>query len=503
MNRNAALAAITTRGRPYDVIVIGGGATGAGIALDATTRGLTTLLLERGDFGNGTSSRSTKLIHGGVRYLAQGRFGLVREALYERTLLLRNAPHSVQPRPFIIPCGTLYEQLKYGVGLAVYAGLARGGKLTRSQRVLPTALAEDLPNLDLRGIRCGLRYFDAQFDDARFLLDILATAAAHGATVLNYAEVAGFIKRDGHGIHGVCARDAETGQVFEVCGRLVVNATGQFARQLTAMDEPATAPRLALSQGTHIVVSREFMPGDHALLMPKTGDGRVMFAIPWHEHLLLGTTDVPIAHPADEPVPQNAEIEQILTVCAQYFQVCPTRRDILSVFSGVRPLASSTATTATARVSREHHIDVSASGLVTITGGKWTSFRRMAEETLDIALRHQGIAAGPCRTQHLQFEFLPGHGRERAALDPDSRLGTHLPFTWEDCVHAVRNEMARTVADVLARRTRILFLDARAALALAPAVARMLAAELNRDPSWVTQQLESFAAIARHYLPAE
>ncbi|SHK56804.1 glycerol-3-phosphate dehydrogenase/oxidase [Rhodothermus profundi] len=501
----------------WDVIVIGGGATGLGIALDAAARGFRTVLFEQHDFGKGTSSRSTKLIHGGVRYLREGDISLVREALRERGLLRHNAPHLVWPRLFVVPCYRWWERPFYGLGLWIYdrlAGPARMGPMCWLDATETRAL---LPTLQTDHLRGGLAYTDGQFDDARFLVHLAWTAAEHGAVVLNYMPVEALLRTRTR-LEGVIARDLESGEQFEVRGRVVVNATGVFADAVRRMDNPEAAPLIIPSQGVHLVLPRRFLPGEAALLVPRTDDGRVLFVIPWHGHVLLGTTDAPVPTPALEPLPTSEEIAYLLAHAARYLQPAPTNADIRAVFAGLRPLVQrSPLKEDTAHLSREHVIVVSRRGLVTITGGKWTTYRLMAAETVDRALQVAGLPHRPSPTATLRLHGStwqidlsdPWHvygsdaGRIRQLMKTDPELATplhpRLPYRMVEVVWAVRYEMARTLEDVLARRTRALFLDAEAACQAAPAVAQRIAAELGRDATWVQEQCRHFMALTHRY----
>ena len=493
--------------RKFAVIVIGGGATGAGIAWDAALRGLSVLLIERGDFGQGTSSRSTKLIHGGVRYLAQGQIALVREALHERTRLLTNARDYVKPLSFVIPTTNAFEQLKYRVGLAGYDWLARASRLPPAHPVSKADFASLRPLLQ-PGLNRAMYFTDAQFDDTRLLLAVLGRAVAHGACVLNYTAALGLLRRADGRINGVTLRDVETGTTYDIQSDMVINAAGPQVSAVAGLEHTAAGPGTTLSRGSHVVVARDFWPRDEALLIPRTPDGRVMFAIPWHGHVLLGTTDVPTAD-ASTPRASAAEIDFILEVAARYLCHAPTRADLLACFAGVRPLMASDGQAATSRVSREYQITISPAGLVSIVGGKWTTFRRMAEDCLDQALAHHGRHAEPCRTAtdpiKTAFSLHPpilGGGLPGADASTDSTaLVANLPYTRAHARAAIRFEMARRVEDILARRTRALFLNARAAVAAAPAVAQLLAEELGHSPNWVTRELAAFANIAENYLP--
>jgi glycerol-3-phosphate dehydrogenase len=482
MNRADAIARLR-RGETWDVIVIGGGATGLACALDAASRGYRTLLLERGDFAQGTSSRSTKLIHGGVRYLQQGRIGLVRSALRERTRLLRNAPALVHPRDIIVPVFSVGEKLFYGAGLKLYDLLAWGHQ-PQSSRVLSRAeTLAALPTLQTARLRGGVRYTDGQFDDAALAVAFAATAWQHGATVLNHTPVAALLKSDGK-IHGVSACDTETDETFELKARVVINATGVFADALRRLDDPTVPPMLAPSQGAHLVLPRIFLPGDTALLIPRTSDGRVLFVIPWHGALLLGTTDIPVSEATAEPMPFAEEVDCLLEHAGRYLVKAPTRADVLSAFAGLRPLIRRRDRGPTSALPRDHVVAVSPSGLVTITGGKWTTARRMAEDAVTRAALLAGLPARRCRTVALPV------------TNPLAVSGTDDEFV----LAAVRHTMARTVADVLSRRQRTLYLDARAAADAAPHVAALLARVLGRDAAWQTAQVAAFRALAARHL---
>ena len=458
-------------GGPWDIVVIGGGATGTGIALDAASRGYATLLLEQSDFGKGTSSRSTKLIHGGVRYLAQGNLPLVMEALRERRILLRNAPHLVRLLPFVVPAYRWWELPFYGAGLKLYSLLA----LEQSHLLSRRETLERLPGAQADGLRGGILYCDGQFDDARLLIHLALTAIEQGAVLLNYAPV--FEASRG----GVRFRDAETGEEHAAEARIVINAAGPFADEVRRLADPKAAPILAPSQGIHIVLDRSFLPSESALLVPRTPDGRVMFAIPWHGHTLIGTTDTPVREAPLEPVAQESEIEFLLELAGRYLAKKPGRADIRSVFAGIRPLVGGGGASSAA-LSRDHTIRLETSGILTIAGGKWTTYRRMAEDCVDRAAAVAGLPRRPCRTRELAIH------------------------RWTDdrppLVRAVRDEMARTVEDVLARRTRTLFLDARAAIAQAPDAARILAGELGRDAAWERKQVAAFEEVAGGYVGA-
>jgi glycerol-3-phosphate dehydrogenase len=514
VNRDEALARVGEP-EPWDVLVIGGGATGLGTAVDAAARGYRTLLLEAADFAKGTSSRSTKLVHGGVRYLQQGNVGLVFEALRERGRLVRNAPHLVRNLSFVVPAYDWWEGPFYGAGLKLYDLLAGRLGLGASHRLDREETLARIPTLEPEGLRGGIVYQDGQFDDARLAVTLARTLADHlGGTALNYMPVTGLLKEDGR-VCGVLARDAESGEEHAVRARAVVNATGVFADGVRRLDEPEAAPLLAPSQGVHLVLDRSFQPGESAILVPHTDDGRVLFAVPWHGRVVVGTTDTAVPEASLEPRPLAEEIAFLLTHAARYLTRDPAPADVLSCFAGLRPLVRAAAEP-TAKLARDHTVAVSASGLVTITGGKWTTYRQMGEDAVDRAAAVAGLPEQPSRTAELDLHGwthaeppLEGtaYGADAPALDwlAGERPGwgeplhPRLPYRVCEAVWAVRSEMARTVEDVLARRTRALLLDARASAEAAPAVARLLAAELGRGEAWERAQVADFTALARGY----
>lgn len=504
--------------KAWDMVVVGGGATGVGVAIDAAARGYDVLLLEQSDFGKGTSSRSTKLAHGGVRYLEQGNVGLVMEALKERGLLLQNAPHLVHDLAFVVPNYDWWEAPFYGLGLKLYQLLAGKYGFGISRILSREETLEHLPTLKTEGLRGGAVYYDGQFDDARLLIHMVATAFEQGAALLNYVEVTGLTK-DAQGlVDGVCARDVETGNEFRVPAKVVVNATGAFSDLLRLKAEPSAAPIIAPSQGIHLVFESSFLPGESAVMVPHTSDGRVLFAIPWHGHTLVGTTDTPIAAATLEPAAMENEIEFLLATAAQYLTRAPGRNDVLSVFAGIRPLVRATGVAGTAALSRDHVIQIDRSGLVTICGGKWTTYRRMAEDCVDQVATLGQLPEKPCVTRHLHihgfhgaakgFGSLAVYGTDayeiRKLIETDARLSDPLhealPYVKAEVIWAVRHEMARTVEDVLARRTRALFLNARAALAMAPAVADLMSPELGWDEVTRAKQLADFHEVASNYI---
>jgi glycerol-3-phosphate dehydrogenase len=487
MNRDEGVRALEQRREQWDILIIGGGATGLGAAVDAASRGYRTVLLEQHDFAKGTSSRSTKLIHGGVRYLRQGNIGLVRDSLRERALLLHNAPHVARTQSFVVPAYGAFERAWYGVGLKLYDRLAGRFSLGPSRFLSREETTRELPSARGDGLRGGVQYFDGQFDDARLAISLAQTATGLGAVALNYIKVVRLLKQGGR-TAGAVAVDSETGREHEVRARVVINATGVFTDAVRRLDDLNATPLVTVSQGAHVVVARKFLPGASALMVPKTRDGRVLFAIPWLSHVVIGTTDVPVTETPLEPRPFREEIKFLLEESGRYLAGAPRQQDVLSTFAGLRPLVKGTAAH-TAQLSRDHTILVSPSGLVSIAGGKWTTYRKMGEDVIDRAADLIGPAARPSATHNLRL-----HG-----ADSDSK--TSMALTRGFVRHIAREEMARTVEDVLARRWRTLFIDARAAIGAAPMVAEVLGSELNRPAEWRDEQVAAFRKMASGYLP--
>ena len=516
-NRRELLERIRAQTEPWNFMIIGGGATGVGVAVDAAARGYRTLLLEQHDFGKGTSSRSTKLVHGGVRYLEQGNLSLVMEALKERGILRRNAPHLVRALPFVVPTYQWWETPFYGIGLKIYEVLAGKHGFGPSRFLSRKETLERLPNINSDGLCGGVLYYDGQFDDARLLSNLVATAVEQGATLLNYVQVTGLTKNRAGKLDGVTARDAETGEEFAIRAQVVINATGPFSDALRRTAEPHAEPMIAPSQGAHVVLDGSFLPGETALIVPRTSDGRVMFLIPWHGHTLLGTTDTPVKNVALEPVALEEEISFLLETASRYLAKKPVRRDVLSVFAGIRPLVKAGRKENTAALSREHTIRTDASGFMTIAGGKWTTYRSMAEDCVNQAAKAAGLSPRQCATRDLRIHGHAPHNLPFSALaiygsdapfiqkiiEADAAMGEplqpELPYCGAETLWAARNEFARTVEDVLARRTRALFLNAEAAEHMAPRVAEILAAELGRDKLWQENQLAEFRELAKNY----
>jgi len=501
----------------WDILVIGGGATGLGIALDATARGYKTLLVEQSDFAKGTSSRSTKLVHGGVRYLAQGDVRLVREASIERGLLHRNAPHLVKDQIFIVPVYTLWDRLKYTIGLKLYDRIAGKLRLGPSVFISKKETLEKLPGIRSTDLKGGVEYHDGQFDDSRLALNLAQTIWGNGGTALNYVQVTGLLKNDKGSLCGASLMDMETKNIYEVTTKAVVNATGVFVDDILQMDRPGSDKSICVSQGVHLVLNKSFYPSDNALMIPETSDGRVLFAVPWHDKVVVGTTDTPVAEPTLEPQALEKEINFILETAGTYFIKKPQRSDVLSVFAGLRPLAAPRkGEQKTKEISRSHKIIVSASKLFTILGGKWTTYRKMGEDMVnriekELRWGHKKPATA---TLHIHgyhenanwndpFYF---YGSDADLLKQQMNGTANIWLSEELKIHrsqvkwAVEHEMARTLEDVLSRRTRALLLNAKESRRIAPEVASIMADVLGKDEKWKEEQLKAFDQLSEQYV---
>lgn len=508
----------------WDVIIIGGGASGLGTAIDAASRGYKTILLEAVDFAKGTSSRSTKLVHGGVRYLEQGNIHLVKEALKERGLMLQNANHLVKNQSFVIPNYHWFGGYFYTFGLKIYDLLSGRLSLGSSKYLSKKKTIELLPNVEENGLKNGVIYHDGQFDDSRLAVNMAQTAAENGACILNYVKVVNLLKDNNNQVIGVQAQDLESGIKYELKGSAIINATGVFTNAIMKLNDNIYKKYIVPSQGIHLVFDKSFLPGGNALMIPKTKDGRVLFAVPWHNHIVVGTTDTLIKKQSLEPIALESEIEFVLDTAQRFLAKKPTRADVLSVFAGLRPLAAPKEEgKSTKEVSRSHKIIVSETGLITITGGKWTTYRKIAEDLIDKAIKTGKLTKKECVTEHLSI-----HGNKpTTSLARENHLyiyGSDLPkilelqqnepelkeklhpnyeFTMAEVVWAIRYEMARTIDDILARRVRLLFLDAKAAIEAAEKTAEAIAKELGHDEAWITTEIADFKQIAKGFLLSE
>ncbi len=516
MDRNKLLKKLKERSTPWDMVIIGGGATGIGIALDAASRGYAVCCIEQYDFGKGTSSRSTKLVHGGVRYLEQGNVMLVMESLHERGIMRQNAPHLVRDLPFIVPNYNWWGNLFYGIGLKLYDMLARKYSFGSSKILSKDETLSHISTLKSDGLRGGVLYHDGQFDDARLLVNLARTAVDQGAVTLNYVQATGLKKNNEGVINGVTCIDTLTDQEHTIEARCVINATGAFSDVIRKMDDPSVGNMIIPSQGVHLVVSRDFLPGTHAIMVPHTSDGRVLFAIPWHKHTVIGTTDTPLDDVVVDPIPLEEEIDFILENAAPFLEKSPTRKDVTSAFAGIRPLVGKKSGS-TASISRDFTVTIDDSGLVSVAGGKWTTYRKMAEKCVTQAAENAGLTKQACITKDLaihgyhknpkQFGDLEYYGTDAELiqeLSKNEKLGAtlhdELLITEAEIVWAVRFEMAQSIEDVLARRTRVLFMNAKAAIEIAPKVAKIIAKELGKDEAWQQQQIDAFGNIAAGFI---
>ncbi len=516
MNRQQMIQQLETV-TEWDIIIIGGGATGLGAAVDGASRGYKTLLVEQADFAKGTSSRSTKLVHGGVRYLAQGNIKLVKEALKERGLLLKNAPHVCHNFSFIIPSFHWWQKWYYGIGLSAYEFLSGKFSLGKTKLLSKKATLGYLPALSAKNLSGSVIYQDGQFDDSRLAINLAQTAESQGGTLINYCKVVELTK-EGKRISGIIAEDKLTGKKYTIASKSVINATGIFTDKLMKLDDELHEPVVSLSQGVHVVVDKSLFPGNDALMIPKTDDGRVLFAVPWHNKVVLGTTDTPVNKLTLEPIALQEEVDFIIQHINRYLEVDIQSGDIRSIFAGMRPLIKVKDQKMTAILPRDHTTIVAASGLVTITGGKWTTYRNMGKHAIDNAVFSAGLEKKACVTETLKIhgylqngntdEDLDVYGSDAAAIrqliGDDPSLGElvhpNLPYFKAQVVWAVQNEMAMTVEDVLARRIRMLFLDAKAAIESAPGVAKLMAKLLNKDEDWEKQEVADFIGVAEKYL---
>lgn len=502
----------------WDIVIIGGGATGLGAAVDAATRGYKTLLVEKYDFAKGTSSKSTKLVHGGVRYLANGDLKLVYSALKERGLIFRNAPHVSFVQSFIIPCYSVVSKLKFLVGLKLYDWMAGKLRIGKSTLLSNQEVLHRLPRIKTKKLKGGVQYFDGQFDDARLAINLAQTAAESGASLINYANVIAIQKDDNGLVNGIQFIDTTNQQSYTVTTKVVINATGIFVDDILKLDTPSHKNLVRPSQGTHIVVDTQFLGNQDALMIPETSDGRVLFGVPWHEKVLLGTTDTPLDEHQIEPRPLEEEIEFILNTADQYLENAPKRSDVLSIFAGLRPLAAPTDSdgNSTKEISRDHKLIASPSKLITITGGKWTTYRKMGEETVNLAIRTAKLDPRECKTMHhpifgFTHDKYPGHWQvygtsynsiqELMMSHPSLAEKIHPAYDYRkaEVVWACRHEMAVKIEDFLARRIRLLLLDAQASLIAAPIVAQIMATELGHDEAWIASELDEFRLLVKNY----
>jgi glycerol-3-phosphate dehydrogenase len=500
----------------WDIVIVGGGASGLGAAVDAAKRGYKTLLLEKNDFSKGTSSRSTKLVHGGVRYLQNGDISLVIEALKERGIMKRNAPQLVKDMSFIIPFYDWWNSPFYGLGLKVYDMMAGKMGLGPSTLLNKNETIELINNVKQEGLKGGVIYHDGQFDDSRMAITLALTATQLGATLINYTEVTGLIKKDDL-ITGLEVLDCESGEKYSINTKVVVNATGVFSDQIVKMDQPDARPLIRPSQGVHLVLERDFLDGNHAIMIPHTSDGRVLFAVPWHNHVVVGTTDTPIDHADEEPKALEEEIAFILSNASQYMTKKPKRNDVKSVFAGLRPLAAQQGnSTETKEVSRHHKVNVSTSGLISVLGGKWTTYRKMGEDTINTAAVVGGLKEQKCKTRKLLLhgyeentdinDPLHVYGSDRQNIismgkpEDNESLSDKFYISKNLILWSVEKEMAIHIEDVLARRARCLFLDAKETQKVAPQVARIMADAMNKNDKWVANELEEFNKISQNYI---
>ena len=502
MKRPEAVARIESESQPWDVLVIGGGASGFGTALEAASRGHRTLLLEGSDFGQGTSSRSTKLIHGGVRYLAQGKIGLVRESLRERGFLLKNAPHLVHTLGFVIPCFRWWEKPYYQLGLEMYDRLSGSHRLAQTHGLSKSQTLEKVNGISSEGLSGGVRYEDGQFDDARLIISLYRTLLDQGGLAINHARVTQLIE-DNDRVCGVIAQDQINQEEWKITAKVIVNATGIFSDQIRKLNEAQSSDIITTSRGIHLVLPRSFMSGSDAIMIPKTHDGRVLFIIPWHNHLLAGTTDTPCDSPEPEPRSTSTEIEYLLGYLNRYLTQPVEKKDILSTFAGLRPLIGGRGDEHTSRISRDYHLQTSSTGLITLAGGKWSTYRAMGEAAINQAEKVGDLESRKSNTTDLKLYNDSNELAEITGESPsnDNLLHPDYPWSQADVIHAVRYSLAQKVEDVISRRIRALPLNTEAAEQIAPKAAELMAKELGEDNNWIGGQIQSFRSLLESYRP--
>lgn len=514
----------------FDVLVVGGGITGVGVALDAVTRGLSTALVEADDFASGTSSKSSKLVHGGLRYLQQGEVRLVYEALCERERLRRNAPHLLETLPFMIPIltrdGLISKKVARALGSAMWmydlTGGWRIGKLHR--RLKRDAALAHLPTMPSDRLASAYLYYDASADDARLTLAVARTAAEHGAVVANRCRVVELL-RGGEGGSVSGALVEADGRRFEVRARVVVNAAGVWADDVRALGEGSHPDSLRPAKGVHVTIPWEKTRNDIAVVIPVPGDKRSLFLVPWGRrpdgtftHTYVGTTDTDHDGSLDDPQCDAADLDYVLRALNRSVTTGISRDDVTAVWAGLRPLVRSASSGRTADLSRRHRVEVGPTGVVTVTGGKLTTYREMAQDTVDAVLARLG-RKGRCRTRRLRLvgarrvprsieagsvedHLLRRHGTDapavRALLEADPSLGEPLvpglPYLRAEAVYAARHEMVTTLGDVLERRTRAHLFDREATRRAAHDIARLIAPELGWDDAEIERQVEAHQA---------
>ena len=514
MNRIKSLKKISKK-KIWDLVIIGGGSSGLGIAVDSASRGYKTLLIEKYDFSKGTSSRSTKLVHGGVRYLQNGDISLVIEALRERGIMRKNAPHLVRDLSFVIPSYDWWNSPFYGIGLKIYDMMSGKLGLGPSTLLSRDEIIKLIPNVKKNGLKGGVIYHDGQFDDARMAISLAQTAENHGAILINYFGVEDLIKEN-EMITGVVARDSIENKSYKIMSKGVINETGVFSDSITNLDIKKRKKTIVPSQGVHIVLDKSFLAGNHAIMVPHTTDGRVLFAVPWNNYVIVGTTDTQIEKSNIEPIPLDDEIKFILKNAGSYMKSAPTFKDIKSVFAGLRPLAApENNQKATKEISRHHKVTVSTSGLISILGGKWTTYRKMAEDTVNTARSVAGLQERECITHNLTIHGYdyssnwenPIHFYgtdiekiENLCSEGNSSISEKFFISKNQIIWSIRNEMAITLEDVMARRTRSLFLDARESLKIAPKVLEIMAKEMRKNIDWIKNESANFEKVAKNYI---
>jgi glycerol-3-phosphate dehydrogenase len=493
LNRRSNIELLNRVKEPFDFLILGGGATGLGCALDASSRGYSVLLLEKYDFCKGTSSRSTKLIHGGVRYLEKGQLSLVYQALKERDILIKNAPHLVNQVGFLIPTYNYFRKIYYWIGLTLYDFIS-GNKIFKKSKMIGFKKALSLvPNINKEKLKGGVVYYDGQFNDSRMGIDIALTATNNNAILINYMPVESLIKTNNR-VVGVKAKDSLFDKEYEIQAKNIINCTGVFSQSVMNMDSSESKSLITASQGVHLVVDKKFLSGGFGILVPKTSDSRVLFAVPWLGEVLLGTTDTELEKPTIDPIPTEKEIEFIIDNVKKYMNIKPSKKDIKSVFVGLRALVGTNKNIKSKDISRDHKIIVSDSGLISVIGGKWTNYRIMGKEVVDKAIKASNIKFVESQTENLKIK----NGLDNIGIDEKS-LSSIFYISKSQIQHYLREEMAINLDDIMSRRSRCLFLNSKESIAIAPKVVEIMANELSKDKDWIENQLNQFYKLTKLY----
>ena len=501
----------------YDVIIIGGGATGLGVAIESVSRGYKTILFEQEDFGKSTSSKSTKLVHGGIRYLANLDFKLVKEGLEERYFFINNSRHLSKVQPYLIPFYSYKNKIKFTIGTFLYDLLASRYNIGKSKSINANDVIKLAPFLKTKNLIGGLIYYDGQFDDSRMLISMLRTFENLDGVAHNYHQVIAINKNNNNVVTGVTILDKINNKIYEVKSKVVINATGVFTDDLINMSEDKLENNnLVVSQGSHILCKNDNLKSEYAVVIPETKDDRILFILPWHDCALIGTTDVKVSKPVLDPIASKLEVKFIMDSVKKFSKHEIKQEDIKSSFAGLRPLVKKNSNTNSSTLSRAHKIIFSSNKLISVVGGKWTIYRRMGEDTINFAIQQGMLPKSNSITKYLKLfgwteesiEYpLSVYGKDYyKILDIQKELNNYellhkdLPYYYAEVIYQIKYEMVKTVEDVLSRRTRAVILNPIAAVEVAPIVANLIAKYYNYDDNWISDQLNKFNSFAKNYI---